>query len=301
MVAPDDALPGRDEAMPVPAPARRARHPARAAVPRGARAGDRSAWAASGARSAVLAGARALHDRGRLRRRLHAEPDLRGGLLAAAPVTPRRCSSSSTRSETSTRRCCALFWENHDPTQGMRQGNDVGTQYRSAIYTTDERSARRPRRRATMFQAELEAAGYGEITTEIADAGPFFYAEDYHQQYLAKNPNGYCGLGGTGVVVPGRRSRRLGFPSRFKISASPPICGDRYTAGAPNEERFLHDIGGRLHAPPRGTPPRRCALRRSASHACFVYLLERDQKGSSCGQRPSPLRAPGSARSSSSV
>jgi peptide-methionine (S)-S-oxide reductase len=95
-----------------------------------------------------------------------------------------------------------LFWENHDPTQGMRQGNDVGTQYRSAVYTTspEQRDAALASRDA--FQAQLEQAGYGEITTEIADAGPFYYAEAYHQQYLAKNPNGYCGLGGTGVSCP---------------------------------------------------------------------------------------------------
>jgi peptide-methionine (S)-S-oxide reductase len=95
-----------------------------------------------------------------------------------------------------------IFWEGHDPTQGMRQGNDVGTQYRSAIYweTDAQRAAAEASR--DMFQAELRKAGFGEITTEIAEAGPFYYAEDYHQQYLAKNPNGYCGLGGTGVSCP---------------------------------------------------------------------------------------------------
>ncbi len=95
-----------------------------------------------------------------------------------------------------------LFWENHDPTQGNRQGNDVGSQYRSAIYTADEeqRAAAEASRRA--YQPVLAAAGYGPITTEIAPAGPFFYAEPYHQQYLATNPNGYCGLGGTGVACP---------------------------------------------------------------------------------------------------
>ena len=95
-----------------------------------------------------------------------------------------------------------LFWENHDPTQGMRQGNDLGTQYRSAIYVADggQRGAAEASRDA--YQRVLREAGHGEITTEIADAGPFYYAEDYHQQYLAKNPNGYCGLGGTGVACP---------------------------------------------------------------------------------------------------
>ncbi len=95
-----------------------------------------------------------------------------------------------------------LFWESHDPTQGMRQGNDVGTQYRSAIYTVDAAQASSVEASKERFQAQLTAAGYGPITTEIAAAGDFFYAEDYHQQYLAKNPNGYCGLGGTGVSCP---------------------------------------------------------------------------------------------------
>jgi peptide-methionine (S)-S-oxide reductase len=95
-----------------------------------------------------------------------------------------------------------LFWENHDPTQGMRQGNDVGTQYRSAIYWQNEAQRDAAVASREMYQQQLNAAGYGEISTEIAQAGPFFYAEDYHQQYLAKNPNGYCGLGGTGVSCP---------------------------------------------------------------------------------------------------
>jgi peptide-methionine (S)-S-oxide reductase len=94
-----------------------------------------------------------------------------------------------------------LFWEGHDPTQGNRQGNDVGTQYRSAIYVAPEQLEIVDASKA-MFQAELTKAGYSEISTEIAEAGPFYYAEDYHQQYLAKNPNGYCGLGGTGVACP---------------------------------------------------------------------------------------------------
>jgi peptide-methionine (S)-S-oxide reductase len=95
-----------------------------------------------------------------------------------------------------------LFWENHDPTQGMRQGNDVGTQYRSAIYWTTEAQRDAAIASRDAFQAELKSAGYGEITTEIAEAGPFYYAEGYHQQYLDKNPGGYCGLGGTGVSCP---------------------------------------------------------------------------------------------------
>jgi peptide-methionine (S)-S-oxide reductase len=95
-----------------------------------------------------------------------------------------------------------LFWEGHDPTQGMRQGNDLGTQYRSALYwTTDEQRAAAEASRER-FQQELARAGYGPVTTELAAAGPFYYAEPYHQQYLARNPNGYCGLGGTGVSCP---------------------------------------------------------------------------------------------------
>jgi peptide-methionine (S)-S-oxide reductase len=95
-----------------------------------------------------------------------------------------------------------IFWENHDPTQGMRQGNDVGTQYRSAIYSFSPAQLAAARASAEAFQKELEREGYGAITTEIREAPPFFYAEDYHQQYLAKNPDGYCGLGGTGVSCP---------------------------------------------------------------------------------------------------
>jgi len=94
------------------------------------------------------------------------------------------------------------FWEGHDPTQGMRQGNDVGTQYRSGIYVTSPEQRRAAEASRASFQKGLSKAGYGEITTEILDAPPFYYAEDYHQQYLAKNPNGYCGLGGTGVSCP---------------------------------------------------------------------------------------------------
>jgi peptide-methionine (S)-S-oxide reductase len=95
-----------------------------------------------------------------------------------------------------------VFWEGHDPTQGMRQGNDVGTQYRSAVYTTSAAQADAARASRDRYQSALNERGLGEITTEIAEAGPFYYAEDYHQQYLAKNPGGYCGIGGTGVSCP---------------------------------------------------------------------------------------------------
>jgi peptide-methionine (S)-S-oxide reductase len=95
-----------------------------------------------------------------------------------------------------------IFWEGHDPTQGMRQGNDVGTQYRSAVYTHSDAQLAAAEGSAAMFGERLAAVGFGGVTTEIAPAGPFYYAEEYHQQYLARNPNGYCGLGGTGVTCP---------------------------------------------------------------------------------------------------
>ncbi|MFN8123336.1 MAG: peptide-methionine (S)-S-oxide reductase MsrA [Thermoleophilia bacterium] len=105
-------------------------------------------------------------------------------------------------SATSYEEMLRVFWENHDPTQGMRQGNDVGTQYRSGIYVFGDRQREIAERSRDAFQGVLTAAGLGRITTEIEDAGPFYYAEPYHQQYLHKNPNGYCGLGGTGLSCP---------------------------------------------------------------------------------------------------
>ena len=95
-----------------------------------------------------------------------------------------------------------VFWENHDPTQGMRQGNDIGTQYRSAIYTTSDAQMKAALASKEAYNKALNASRYGSITTEIKPAGEFYFAEDYHQQYLAKNPAGYCGLGGTGVSCP---------------------------------------------------------------------------------------------------
>jgi len=105
-------------------------------------------------------------------------------------------------SRTSYEAMLALFWEGHDPTQGMRQGNDVGTQYRSAIYTASEVQYESARAALDRYQEAISAAGYGTITTEVTPAGPFYYAEGYHQQYLAANPGGYCGLGGTGISCP---------------------------------------------------------------------------------------------------
>jgi peptide-methionine (S)-S-oxide reductase len=99
-------------------------------------------------------------------------------------------------------RLLAIFWEAHDPTQGMRQGNDRGTQYRSAIYTLSDAQQDAARKSQRAYQGELDKSGYGRITTEVAPLDTFYYAEDYHQQYLAKNPGGYCGIGGTGVTCP---------------------------------------------------------------------------------------------------
>ncbi len=105
-------------------------------------------------------------------------------------------------SQTSYEALLRLFWENHDPTQGMRQGNDLGTQYRSAIYPSTDAQLDAARTSREVFQAALDRAGKGKISTEILPAGPFFFAESHHQQYLDKNPGGYCGLGGTGVSCP---------------------------------------------------------------------------------------------------
>ena len=104
--------------------------------------------------------------------------------------------------KTSLEEMLRIFWENHDPTQGMRQGNDIGTQYRSAIYWADDTQRAAAELSRDRFQEKLTAAGYGPITTEIAPLGDYFYAEPYHQQYLGKVPNGYCGIGGTGVSCP---------------------------------------------------------------------------------------------------
>ncbi|MEM7061169.1 MAG: peptide-methionine (S)-S-oxide reductase MsrA [Pseudomonadota bacterium] len=105
-------------------------------------------------------------------------------------------------SDVSYERLLQVFWEGHDPTQGMRQGNDVGTQYRSGIYTYSEAQAEAAKASKESFQPRLNASGFGPITTEIVEAQEFYFAEDYHQQYLAKNPGGYCGVGGTGVTCP---------------------------------------------------------------------------------------------------
>jgi len=134
------------------------------------------------------------------------------GGITPNPTYEEVCSASTGHTEavlvsfdpavTSYEEILRLFWENHNPTQGMRQGNDVGTQYRSAIYTHGDAQAAAATRTRDAYAAMLRASGHGEITTEVAPAGPFYYAEEYHQQYLAKNPAGYCGLSGTGVSCP---------------------------------------------------------------------------------------------------
>jgi peptide-methionine (S)-S-oxide reductase len=201
MVEPAEALPGRDEAMSVPARHEVLGTPIAPPFPEGLEraivglgcfwGAERVFWQAPGVYTTAVgyAGGHTPH-----------------------PTYEEVCSGRTGHAEvvlvvfdpakTSYEEILRLFWENHDPTQGMRQGNDVGTQYRSLILaaTPVEREAAE-RSRAT-FQEALASAGYGEITTEIADGGEFFYAEPYHQQYLAKNPNGYCGLGGTGVSCP---------------------------------------------------------------------------------------------------
>ena len=156
-----------------------------------------------GRRADVLGGARGLLDLRRLPGWVHPNPTYeetctgRTGHTEAVQVVydPAKVSYAD---------LLKVFWENHDPTQGMRQGNDVGTQYRSAIYTTSEAQLKEALASRDAFQPAVTAAGLGEITTEIAPAGPFYYAEDYHQQYLSnsKNPNGYCNHGPNGLTCP---------------------------------------------------------------------------------------------------
>ena len=201
MVSADDALPGRDEAMPVPE-----RHdvlgtPLTPPFPEGLEqavfglgcfwGAERVFWRAAGVYTTAVGYA---------------------GGFTPNPTYEEVCTGRTGHTEavlvvfdpkqTSYDELLRLFWENHDPTQGMRQGNDAGTQYRSAIYWTTEAQREAAEASRAMYQQELERAGYDAITTELSEAGPFYYAEPYHQQYLSKNPNGYCGLGGTGVACP---------------------------------------------------------------------------------------------------
>jgi peptide-methionine (S)-S-oxide reductase len=201
MVTADEALPGRDETMPVPPAHEVLGNPIAPPFPEGLEqavfglgcfwGAERIFWRAPGVYTTAVGYA---------------------GGFTANPTYEEVCSGRTGHTEavlvvfdphvTSYDELLRLFWENHDPTQGMRQGNDQGTQYRSAIYTSDEAQRFAADASRERFQQELAKARFGEITTEIAEAGPFYYAEPYHQQYLAKNPNGYCGLGGMGVACP---------------------------------------------------------------------------------------------------
>jgi len=201
MVTADEALPGRDETMPVPAAHEVLGNPVAPPFPDGLEqaivgvgcfwGAERVFWQAPGVYTTAVGYA---------------------GGFTANPTYEEVCSGRTGHTEavlivfdpqqTSYDEILRLFWESHDPTQGMRQGTDQGTQYRSAIYTVDEAQRAPADASRERFQHELAKAGYGEISTEIAEAGPFYYAEPYHQQYLAKNANGYRGLGGTGVACP---------------------------------------------------------------------------------------------------
>ena len=202
LISPDDALPGHDvEALPVPLNHEVLGTPIKPPFPDGMQqmvvgmgcfwGAERVFWQAPGVYTTAVGYA---------------------GGYTRNPTYEEVCSARTGHTEallvvfdpekTSYEEMLRLFWEGHDPTQGMRQGNDVGTQYRSAIYWFDEDQRRAAEASAAAFGERLRDAGYGEVTTEVAKAGDFYYAEDYHQQYLAKVPNGYCGLGGTGVSCP---------------------------------------------------------------------------------------------------
>jgi peptide-methionine (S)-S-oxide reductase len=200
-VTPDQALPGRDERMPVPARHEVLGAPLEPPFPDGLEravfgmgcfwGAERVFWQAPGVYTTAVGYAggytpNATYEEVCSGRTGHAE-------VLLVVFDP---------SKTSYEEMLRLFWENHDPTQGMRQGNDVGTQYRSAILFTSDAQREAAERSLAMYEERLRASGYGPITTEIAPLDDFYYAEDYHQQYLAKNPNGYCGLGGTGVSCP---------------------------------------------------------------------------------------------------
>lgn len=201
MVSPTDALPGRTERMRVPAKHFVNGAPLVGPWPAGVDTlvvgmgcfwgAERKFWQAAGVYSTSVGYA---------------------GGYTANPTYEETCSGLTGHTEvvmvafdtarTTLEAMLRVFWENHDPTQGMRQGNDVGTQYRSAIYFANDAQRAAAESSRSAFQAELSKAGYVAITTEIAQLRDYFYAEEYHQQYLGKNPNGYCGLGGTGVSCP---------------------------------------------------------------------------------------------------
>ena len=197
----DQALPGREARMPVPAAHFVNGHPLQPPFPDGLASRDVRDGLFLGRRAKVLAASRGVHHGGRLRGRAHPESDLPevcSGMTGHAEVVLVVFDPHVIRYED----LLKAFWEDHDPTQGMRQGNDIGTQYRSGIYCDSDADRRAAEASRDAYQQRLSAAGYGRITTEILPAPEFYYAEDYHQQYLAKNPDGYCGLGGTGVSCP---------------------------------------------------------------------------------------------------
>jgi peptide-methionine (S)-S-oxide reductase len=201
MPTPEQALPGRAEAMPVPATHFVNGRPLQAPFPEGLEramfglgcfwGAERAFWETDGVFTTAVGYA---------------------GGFTPHPSYQEVCSGRTGHNEVvlvvfdpavvSYDALLKVFWEHHDPTQGMRQGNDVGTQYRSGIYTFSDEQQHAAERSRDSYQEVLLAAHYGDITTEIRPAPPFYYAEDYHQQYLAKNPGGYCGLGGTGVSCP---------------------------------------------------------------------------------------------------
>ncbi|MBZ4420496.1 peptide-methionine (S)-S-oxide reductase MsrA [Myxococcus sp. RHSTA-1-4] len=201
MPSPDEALPGRSEEMPVPTRHEVLGTPLKGPVPEGFEevvfglgcfwGAERKFWRTPGVYSTAVGYA---------------------GGLTPNPTYREVCSGLTGHNEVvrvvfdpkkvSFEQLLRVFWESHDPTQGMRQGNDVGTQYRSGIYYTSDAQKRAAEASRDAYQQALKAKGYGDITTEIVAAPAFYYAEDYHQQYLEKNPDGYCGLGGTGVSCP---------------------------------------------------------------------------------------------------
>ena len=197
---PEEALPGRDEAMPVPATHFVNGHPLQGA-PAGMKTAmfglgcfwgaERKFWQRDGVYVTAVG-----YAGGTTKNPTYKEVCTGGtGHVEVVRVVfdPKKVSYEG---------LLKLFWENHDPTQGMRQGGDVGTQYRSAIYAYDDEQKRAAEASREAYQQRLRAAGYDDITTEIRPAPEFYFAEEYHQQYLAKNPDGYCGLGGTGVACP---------------------------------------------------------------------------------------------------
>ncbi len=200
-VAPEDALPGRDQAISVPERHEVLGNPLTPPWPEGFQqivvgmgcfwGAERVFWQADGVWTTAVGYAGG-----------HTKNPTYEEVCSARTGHTEAVLAVFDPSKTSYEEMLKLFWENHDPTQGMRQGNDVGTQYRSAILYSTEAEREAAERTKAAFSERLREAGYGEITTEIAPLGEFYYAEDYHQQYLAKVPHGYCGLGGTGVSCP---------------------------------------------------------------------------------------------------